>query len=409
MYIMGPSKESLNLKTSFTYKDLNCSLFIKGDEALHSEELPVKKAFFFRGRGLEIITSNETSKYNLKLLVEEKKFEYLLKLLRCIANRCIRGIRNFGMISNIQEIKPEDEENTEKILRKWCVETSANGKDWESIFAEQEKFNLWDMLYGSEAQEATELDVALWPGIEEAIQDDLTPPPEKEFTTNAIEHLRLKNFRLALIESIIGLEIVLTRYIQNYLSTYKRIPKERIKNFLKPELGLNARISAVLDLTLDPIVCFLCYLQKILTAISWRNKVIHERGHIPNGIEEHFLRKCISEVLQLAISLGYYSEEIQAFPQLDNIANNIKSKHNLKLKPTIKLLGNHRISVTFQSIDPSEKFSKTDLLNEIVKDLVQHLSSRDDRFIAEKHLAVEFRYLDQPKARWMAGNWILKE
>ena len=125
-----------------------------------------------------------------------------------------------------------------------------------------------------------ELDYNNWPTIVEAIQDNLESPPEQEFITNALEHLKVRNYRLALIESIICLEIVLTQYLKAFFSINKQIPEKRINNFLNPNLGLNARISVLLNLCLDERDIESVNFTNILRAINRRNHIIHKTGNL---------------------------------------------------------------------------------------------------------------------------------
>src|SRR4029450_5705664 len=115
------------------------------------------------------------------------------------------------------------------------------------------------------------------------LQDDLPVPPEQEFTTNVLEHLKANNLRLAVLEAIIGLEIVLTRYLRAFLRAYQGTPEDRINKFLSPDFGLTARLSGVLDLTLNETDRREFDLTKVMTVVSWRNKVTHGEGRLPTA------------------------------------------------------------------------------------------------------------------------------
>jgi hypothetical protein len=143
-----------------------------------------------------------------------------------------------------------------------------------------------------------------WAEIEKAIQDNKSPLPEQEFTVNASEHLYLRNFRLALVESVIGLEIVLSRHLRTYLHTQKKAPEARIGEFLTPNLTLNMRLSGLLVLTLPPDVFQQIDLDTIKKAVRWRNQVVHKTGQLPGGIPNAELRETISAVLELTQRLG---------------------------------------------------------------------------------------------------------
>ncbi|HEX9868845.1 MAG TPA: hypothetical protein VGC99_09670 [Candidatus Tectomicrobia bacterium] len=154
------------------------------------------------------------------------------------------------------------------------------------------------------------LDTHTWAEIVEAIRDDLPVLPEQEFTVNAREHLDLRNFRLALVESVIGLEIVLHRHLLAYLRIHKKVPQTRVQEFLSPNLTLATRLSGLLDLTLPPDALQQINLGNVRKAVGWRNKVVHVTGRLPDGISHSELREAISAVLELTQQLGDLEQQM---------------------------------------------------------------------------------------------------
>ncbi len=409
LFVMGQSQESLDVRTNFSHQDLPCSLRVTGGPPLSSEELPEDIRYFGETRQLEFTISEQPPEHTFQSLIEPRNYPELVKLLRSVANRCLRSIRNFGMVPHVHELREPQGEDYERTLRGWDVNVSRDGEHWEAIVTEAEGIGIFMKILHpeSQGQEVAELRVARWPEIEEAIQDDLPSLAEKEFTTNAIEHIRLKNFRLAVLESIIGLEIALSRYLAEYLRSYKGTPNERIKAFLSPNFTLTTRLSGILDLTLSPEDLKDVDLRKVRDAVKWRNWVTHRTGHLPPGLSEETIVESISQVTFLTFLLGYRTEQATASPEIRGITKYMQEKHRL-LRPSILLLGNHKVLAEFTVVrSPSEAFP-IEKLTAAVADLAGRLEARDGKFAPNEHLGV--RFFEPPKklsARWRKGSFEL--
>jgi hypothetical protein len=215
------------------------------------------------------------------------------------------------MVPHIHEIL-EDYPKPECILYFWSVQTSEDGTDWDHIIAKPKNLEQLKHYFSYKQPPTGRLDAVKWPDIEKALIYDLSPPPEREFITNSNENLRIKNYRLALLEAIIGLEIMLTRYLTEYLSNQKGLSKTRIKDLISPNLDLTTRVSVLLDMIIEPEYLQKVDVEKILAAISWRNSVVHKTGNIPCGVTEKALNESINEVLNLITLLSsLYEKNIQ--------------------------------------------------------------------------------------------------
>jgi hypothetical protein len=204
--------------------------------------------------------------------------------------------------------------------------------------------------------------------------------------------LRLKNFRLALLEAIIGLEIVLTRFLKAYLHVYKSTPVNRIDTFLSAKFPLTARLSGALDLTLDAGDLQAIDLNRVLTAVRWRNRVVHRTGHLPEGITDEEKTKVIVAVLDLVEKLARQELHISASPEMRAIADKIRERYQDLPFPSIYVLGQHRVLARFQDSLPRFNYElpARDRLEAAVADVVAQLSERDQRFKVERHLVVQF-------------------
>ena len=393
-YVIGASLDALNLESEFGHDDLIVKLKLSGEEPRSSVSFPKDSRYFLKITSLDFFIE--------KLEIEEvKKSEYpnLLRILTPIINRVLRNIRNFGIVAHVNEIYPRDED-AEHYLGRWEVELSVDGENWKSVVPDT---LLQTLLFFARTEKIGRLRAASWPDIEEAIQDNLDPPPEQEFMTNAIEYLELRNYRLALLESIICLEIVMTQYIRKYLSIQKRIPRERIDEFVSPQLGLKARVSALLNLCLNADDIATIEFNNVLEAINWRNTVIHRTGHLPKVKNEEERRENISSVLKLVSLLARRRDEIETLPKTRKMAKTISEKHGVPV-PQIWLLDRHRVLVEFFFVTLRD-FPEKQVLEAVAQEASAQLCTRDPRFKPEEHLHI--RYIVFPRnirARWYNGR-----
>ena len=219
-FLTGPTRDSLKLLTNFAHKGLVCSVQIEASDPMESTDLPEANRHFGRCTQLEISVSDEPPNHFFLRVIEARDFEKIREIVVSVANRCIRAIRNFGLAPHLHELSWDDSQSPEIYLKRLsaAIRDHQSGEEWTDLIKTPKGKGLlyWALVY-SKDDTASNLTVDRWPDIQEAIQDDLPPLPEDEFRTNALEHLKLKNLRMALVESIIGLEIVLTRYLKEYL------------------------------------------------------------------------------------------------------------------------------------------------------------------------------------------------
>lgn len=313
IYLVGESEQSLSVSTSFEFHNLNVSVHIPPTTTLKTKPEDDKTDYFFRSEGIDLTLEELSGVAYLTDMIKAKDREGLVDLLSKIANRVLLAIRNFGAVPHIREFHPASTGH-DALLMGWKVEFS-EGEAWHPLPSTGEMLAGFAALVAN-AEPYREMNVRRWPDIAEAIADELEPAPEQEFYANCIEHLQERNFRLALVESVICLEIVLSQFLRNYLQLQKAIPKERVEKFLSPNFGLTARVAGLLGLTLDAETLGEIDIGSVLTAVSWRNKVTHETGHLPTGIDEKTLRKHIVAVLVLSWYLARRRDAIAAEPEL---------------------------------------------------------------------------------------------
>lgn len=401
----------LNPNVNFDYDHYKVSVSFEGTQPSSSEELP-EDVRQFRQLSNIVIEMSESEGDGpsgpglAKLCLAEQRSE-LASLLLLPANRVLRGIRNFGTVVHVNEIQLE-EGKSESFLRGWNVETSEDGNEWKPLL---EPFGpLARLLDGFEiGQQTPELRATRWPDVEEAIQDDLEPGPEHEFLTNAIEHMRLRNFRLALLEAIVCLEIVLSQFLENYLLVEKGFSKNRLKAVLKnPQVGLTTRVGLLMELTLTANELKSVEIGEILRTVSWRNKIVHATGHLPKGLSDDEIKACIMHVLYAAHVLSRKRDVIEASPDLRDLALAIALTFKTPA-PRFTPIGVHRVVCQFD-FSLSDEFPDEAKMAEIVAELSRRLTERDKRFRPEEHLHVNFsEFPRKTVAVWSNGKLDVRE
>ncbi|MBM4351722.1 MAG: hypothetical protein FJ106_17740 [Deltaproteobacteria bacterium] len=259
IYLIGYSPEALDISACFNHKGYAVRISFSGGEPTEIPDVPTYSKYFRKSDGLQfVLDDKDTTRVPLVDLTKIDNYPTLLSLMRTVAGRIFNVIRNFGIVPEIPENLPTKLEkggDLEAEVLGWFPEMSADGVSWTPL-PKSKGFGFLSLFLTSKFSRAArfledaELNIALWPDIVEALEDNKEPPPEMEFLTNAIGHLRQKNFRLAVVESIVCLEIVLTQFISNYLYISAKVKKENLQRFLSPELGLTARLSGLLNLTL---------------------------------------------------------------------------------------------------------------------------------------------------------------
>lgn len=364
---------------------------------------PPESRCFLRTERIKITLCGDDTAHELWQRIGNSEWHDLVQILRAVINRCLRGIRNFGVVPSLRALRESPNENAEAILRRWGAEVEANG-EWQKLLPEIELFALGAFLTSSPTVHG-ELQVVRWSLIEEAIQDDLEPPPELEFTTNAVEHLRLDNQRFSLLEAIIGLEIVLTRWLTVYLTTEKGLSKTRIRQFLSPDLGLSSRLAAVLDLTMDRRTLKTIDLTKVLSAVKWRNHVMHRTGKLPADLSEELIRDRIAEVLSLISILARNTERLEQKPAMDALPDQIKATPGDLPRPVVAYWGHHRVSVQFMGYGTDDGWIPPESdVAALAKKIEDIRVATDRRFRSELHLRIVFRrFPNEIRASWDRG------
>jgi hypothetical protein len=220
-----------------------------------------------------------------------------------------------------------------------------------------------------------------------------------EITINALAHLNQKNYRIALLESVIALEIAFTRFLREDLKNRRGLTKKNLNYFLTPNLTLGIRLAGLLNLTLPNAGWEKMDIEKVQAAVGWRNRLVHDSGKLPD-IPANQLREAIVRVLALAVYLGGQANQSAAFPQLQQFSEHIQK--DFGFWPTISFLSDHNVKVRFGFVWdlPSDE-----MIEAIREELQSFCQQRDHRFNARDNLIIEFTsFPDRLVARWSEGK-----
>lgn len=405
-YISGPDQNGLALQSSFTESKHTVNLTLQAEEGTTPYELKEASTkedkYFVKIDNLKFTVTLLDTNLNIFPQPTKEEKEKIFGLIVKIVNRSLQVIRNFGLVPHIQVFNP-DITKIDFYFSKWNLRIEHEGVP-EITFSPQSLLSL--ALLGSsslcETKDTPCLYTYRWPDIDEALQDQADAPPEKEFFTNTLEFLRVRNFRMALLESVICLEIIFTQFLKTFLDFKKKIPKSRIKSFLSPEMGLSARLAVLLDLTLDQNDLKDVEIDKVIIATRWRNAVVHKTGHLPRHIKEEQLRDGIANVLALSQILARKKRQIELEPELQTIAKEISETNNVPI-PSIFHLGRHFYSVRINFL--FKEIPREHILKQISEQLAERMKQYDSRMDPSLHLFISFeRFPNRVCARWRKGE-----
>jgi hypothetical protein len=394
-YLKGQDPDSLSPSMEFTHKGMQVQLEFSADDVL---QLPGELSEYFRRlHGLRLLMTGDEK---LQQLASAENGWPLLNLIVRVANRVALAIRNFGRVAHVAPLRVSEAE-TDRWLRALHIETSDDGQEWKPVRATE---SLEEMLADRlllARENIGEMNVSEWAEVEEAVQDDLKAGPEQEFLTNAIEHLRVDNLRLAVVESVICLEIVLTEWLNKVLPN-RGIPPARVKELLRPQLDLSTRIGLLLPLLASSAELASIKQDDVVRTIKFRNDIAHRLGNLPDGVDQGMVREGVRAVLVLALRLADNRDRLRRSPELEGIAREVAAAHGVPV-PKINVIGRHDYTVGFEF--PLDKdFPGDGVLTAVATDLTGRMVQYDARFQPAEKVWIVFKQPTEVIAVWVAGE-----
>jgi len=246
LFLNSPRETLLDLPPlTFQHGESEVQIILKGAAPLKVDSGSEPHFRAIHECQIEIRQKREAGHQLLKL-VQSNDFAELSNLVMPIVNKTLVAIRNFGWVTTAKEYKPE--RKPENLLRAWSTKARIHG-EWKEVAPNppQTPFDLFYKLTDLDQNvERGSLSVSRWPDIEQALVEGLKPSPEQEFLTNALQHLREENLRLALVEGTVCLEIVLSECLRLYLSVKRKFSKSKIESVLN-NVGLLSRVGLIVD------------------------------------------------------------------------------------------------------------------------------------------------------------------
>ena len=382
---------SLDVSTSFFFKRIQVGVCLPGGEITEFPSPHDHRIIYSTRKAdtIRIVLRDSIDHPCLRDYISTDRRNDFIKLVTRLALRILTVIRHVGDCPEVPVTLPEHEVMDR--IRFWKFETSSDGDSWEKLQPiDTEKYDLFSFGLGlglglfSDFPQTGWLDVRHWPRIAETLEEDKKIQPEDEFYTNAKKHLSEENLRLAVLEAVICLEIVLTEFLRMDMSVSKGFKKKQVESFLT-NTGLTARLTGVLGYALDQ--SYLKDMDLVLKTVHWRNQITHNTGNIPEGIPHDTVKNGINAVLRLAKALAERRDGITAQPKLNKVAALLTKAWDNTFMVRIRQLPWHEViaEVTHFTV-PTE-----DTMNRIATETSRLLSEGDKRFVCKQHLRIAFQ------------------
>ena len=346
--------------------------------------------------------------------IKERSMVQMLKLINLISNRCLLVFRNYGYLTKVKEFFLQlDSKDTEQLKSFFVMLdtkiSKKNNNEYEKIleywgfkidFAEEltrswlqkSYFNIFDEEY---------LDYNTWLEIKDALENNSEITEERYFSVNSLEHIYNNNIRLAVIETVISLEIAVNKYLKDYLK-FKNIPNDRIGNLINSKTGIHSMVSVLLDLSIEEEVMEAIKIDEVLKLITLRNKIIHENKQIPKESSEQkeiFSQIASTQVL-CKLLFGFCNKRIKIKALLKNAQRDYDIE-NIE----IRCLPDNPIIVLIVYL----KEYSHELIDKINFSIISSLKDYGgyERLYNEKeHLCINYRFNKKLMAKFSKGKLV---
>lgn len=394
-WVTGPTAESLSPTFRFSSRNCVVSGSFVGEEPLALPEPGDKDPWFRKVHSLSVEIDEAGTDLVTRVVAADGPEAIVGSLLKS-ANRIIRSLRNFGLVTHVREFRSE-EVASDLGLDLLSVETSPDGTTWTRL--RQPPEDLGAFLAGRtllRREHLGEFKIKDLDEVQEAIEDDLAGGPERTFLANALEHLRRGDLRVAVVESVICLEILLGQLLPRLLEAAS-VPGD----VLTKEITLFYRVKMLLPLLL-PSEAASADLPVVLKTISWRNKIAHQSGYLPDGVPEKKIREGITSVVLLSQKLAHKRDSLEKAPTLKRLGQEIAAKFSVR-EPTIEWALRHLYTVKCPFF--LDEAPGADRLSEISDAVVDGLTHIDPRCRPENDVFIYFSKFGTEIATWQGGRF----
>jgi len=410
--LKGSSAEELDFEVKFSEGEFDVQAVMETEAPVEIKTGALKGLYFCETKNLLVYlksadflkafgpdTVDLTNNDNFKKTI----YQINMKIL----NRVLRNLRVYGISPHVREQPPSTQE-AEAFLCSWNTRLRIGSGEWLPLaYTEEATLTALQVRnvgigwgYGPKT---VEVSTYFKRDIIEAIEDNLQPPPEQEFWVNALEFLREQNYRMAVVEAVIGLEIVLVQYISLFLEKKKRVSKKKTEDFFV-KAGLSHLFNVVLRLIAPENDLAGVNLDMVSKTIGWRNKVAH-KGKLPEDIPEHELRQGIASVVEVNQILRLKIHQIESEPMFQTITEKVKQKCGSTSVCWIFPITRRKIYMDLSVLDSPSWFTKQKL-EEIIKFTIELIRAKISRFDPQEDLYAKVHHFSrlQPVAIYAKGE-----
>jgi hypothetical protein len=296
--VYGEGLDEGALTSAFAFKRLNVDVRLASGEKPYTMDID--------GRSVQTLTIDhlsisidDRSDNSLTNLVRSSQWDTVLKTLLRVANGCISQIRDTGGVPHVHTITKSGREDARFVLHNFDVQVSEDGTTWRDIIEKSE-------LYPDARRYLVQLMVSKpkgwlslsrWASVKSSLASGVDPDVAAQCTVNAQEYLELGNLRLAVLESVMGLELSVASYLSEYGKRKLHMSKDQIETMLAPTVTLEIRLKCLLPFCQGDRALPDDSLKKVVTVVKWRNAIVHKLGGLPAGTSPDVAASYIQEVI----------------------------------------------------------------------------------------------------------------
>jgi hypothetical protein len=337
------------------------------------------------------------------LLVDQPR---LTRTMVKIANRVFLALRHGGLLPYARDLPEWLLTADPKLIFSDFQAASRvdESSEWISLTEpDLERMLIARFLMGQARWPKGRMDPSRLAKVEELIESGRAPTPDEEFYVNALEHLEAGNFRMAVVETVICLELCVARLMTPWL-TARGVKAESIEAYFAKDVGISARIAVMVPLMFHEALPSLDYDEKaVLRLVRLRNTVAHKTGRL-EGISEVDIRALLSEGMKLAIYLSLQATALEARPRLDALEADLQETLGVRPKVFFFPPRQYLVTVNYGAFSaPTE-----DRLQEVIAAIGKRLAINDRRFEAAAHLEVNINQGNRGLAEWSQGRFTWK-
>jgi hypothetical protein len=414
--LVATGKEEIESPSiNFNYQKNNCFIVLQSRKDIVDEE-ENKKTIYRRDFYSMSITVEDDERGMVENFVKKRSMAKILKLINSIGNRCLSVFRNYGNLSKIKEfylqLDTQDMEQYKSFFIMLAVEISENNLEYEKIL------KYWDFEidfakeFISSASRSTYFNIYSeeylkydnWLEIKKGLENNLEITEERYFFVNSLEHIQNHNIRLAVIETVISLEITVNKYLKNYLKT-KNIPSDRIKHLINPHLGIYPMVSVLLDLTVEEELMSNIKIDEVLKLITLRNKIVHENKQIskePSEQDKIIYQMSLAHVL-CQILIGFCNKRIE----IKALLKNTQKQYGIK---DIEIRFMYDEPVIVLIVNLKEHDSKIiDKINFSIRNSLKGFRRYEKLYNEKDHLYINYRLNKKVLAKFSKGSLVFSD